>query len=59
MSDYNLFNFTLREADVLRVLRDAATNGYRPLIMINGMFYNVELDNVLPATPGDPAVLPF
>lgn len=59
MSDYNSYSFTIQEADVLRVLRDAAAHGYKPHVMINGMMYDVELENVLSAIPSDPDVLPF
>ena len=52
MSDYNLYDFTIREADLLRVLKDAASHGYQPLVMINGEFYNLELET--PAASADP-----
>lgn len=46
MSDYNQFNFTIKESDLLRVLRDAAAHGCQPLVLINGMYYNLDLDPV-------------
>lgn len=46
MSDYNRYDFTIREADLLRVLKDAAAHGYKPTVIINGEFYDVELDAV-------------
>ena len=45
MPDYNNYDFTIKEADLLRVLRDAASHGCRPSVVINGMFYDVELDD--------------
>lgn len=45
MSDYNQYNFTIKEADLLRVLHDAARAGCRASVVINGMFYDVELDD--------------
>ena len=44
MSDYNLYNFTIEEKDIIRVLHDAASCGCTPLILINGMYYNVKLE---------------
>lgn len=44
MSDYNRYDFTIREADLLQVLHDAAAHGCRPMVIINGEFYDVELD---------------
>ena len=44
MSDYNLYSFTLREGDILRVLREAVSLGLRPQIIINGMFYDVSME---------------
>ena len=44
MSDYNQFNFTIKEKDLLRVLKDAAAHGYQPLVLINGMYYNLDLE---------------
>lgn len=44
MQDFRRYDYTIREADVLRVLRDAAAHGYKPTVIINGEFYNVELD---------------
>ena len=44
MSDYNLYSFTIAEEDILRVLRDAVSAGCKPLLLINGMFYNIKID---------------
>ena len=53
MSDYNNYNFTIRGTDLLRVLQDAASHGCQPLIIINGEFYNVELENAPSAVQDD------
>ena len=53
MSDYNRYDFTIREADLLRVLKDAAAHGCKPMVIINGMFYNLELDNIPSAPSAD------
>lgn len=52
MSDYNQYDFTIREEDLLRVLKDAAAHGYEPMVIINGMYYNVKLKNIPSATLG-------
>ena len=47
MGDYKLFPaeaWTIKEKDLIRVLHDAANHGYKPLVMINGMYYNLELE---------------
>ena len=44
MSDYNLYSFTLKEADILRVLREAVSLGLHPRIIINGMFYDIQME---------------
>ena len=44
MQDFRRYDYTIREADLLRVLRDAAAHGYRQTVIINGEFYDVELD---------------
>ena len=54
MSDYNLYDFTIHEADILRVLKDAAAHGCKPMIIINGMFYNLEMENIPSAPSVDP-----
>lgn len=53
MSDYNHFDFTIKEEDLLRVLHDAAAHGCQPLLVINGMFYNLKLEQTPSATSGD------
>lgn len=50
MSDYNQFDFTIKEEDLLRVLHDAAAHGFQPLVVINGMYYNLKLKNITSAT---------
>lgn len=44
MQDFRRYDYTIREADLLRVLRDAAAHGCKPTVIINGEFYDVELD---------------
>lgn len=53
MSDYSRYNFTIKEADLLRVLREADADGYKPLIIINGMYYDLELEPAPSADQGD------
>lgn len=43
MQDFTRYNYTIKEADLLRVLRDATAHGYNPTVIINGEFYDVEL----------------
>ena len=58
MQDFRRYDYEIREADILRVLRDAAAHGYKPTVIINGEFYDVELDaeNIHSAASAD---LPF
>lgn len=47
MGDYKLFPeevWTIKEKDLIRVLHEAAKHGCKPLALINGMYYNLELD---------------
>lgn len=44
MDSYMKYDHTIKEEDLLRVLRDAAAHGYTPTVIINGEFYDVELD---------------
>ena len=44
MQDFNRYNYTIKESDLLRVLKDAGAHGYKPTVIINGEFYDVELD---------------
>lgn len=52
MSDYNRYDFTIKESDILRVMREAAAGGYAPMVYINGMFYNVQLEGI-PSSPSE------
>jgi len=54
MSDYNRYDFTIKESDLLRVMREAAAGGLAPMVYINGMFYNVQLEDIPPLTSADP-----
>ena len=57
MNDYNLYDFTVKEADILQVLKDAIAAGITPLLYINGLYYNVQIDNIPAAENSDD--LPF
>lgn len=46
MSDYNNYDFTIEEKDLLRVLHDAAAHGYQPTVIINGMYYDLKLESI-------------
>lgn len=61
MQDFRRYDYTIREADLLRVLRDAAAHGYKPTVIINGEFYGVELDaeNIPSTDSAASADLPF
>lgn len=61
MQGFQRYDYTIREADLLRVLRDAAAHGYTPTVIINGEFYNVKLDaeNIPSAASAASADLPF
>lgn len=45
MQDFTRYSFTLRENDIVRVMKDAQKNGYSPLVIINGEYYNVEFES--------------
>ena len=53
MSDYNNYDFTVKEKDIITVLKDAAAFGCVPMLYINGMYYNIELDGVTVPDPRD------
>lgn len=61
MQDFRRYDYTIREADLLRVLRDAAAHGYKSTVIINGEFYDVELNagNIPSAASAASANLPF
>ena len=44
MDTYTKFNHTIDESKLLDVLHDAASHGYVSLVVINGEYYNVNLD---------------
>ena len=54
MSDYNRYDFTIKESDLLRVIREAAAGGLAPMVYINGMFYNVQLEDIPSSPSADP-----
>lgn len=61
MQDFRRYDYTIKEADLLQVLHDAAAHGCKPTVVINGEFYNVELDaeSVPSAASASSADLPF
>lgn len=44
MDTYQKYDHTIKEEDLLRVLREAASHGYMSWIVINGEYYTVKLD---------------
>lgn len=44
MTDYNMYDFTVKEKDLIRVLHLAKNSGNDPLLLINGMYYDLELE---------------
>ena len=58
MQDFRRYGYTIKEADLLHILRDAAAHGCKPTVIINGEFYDVDLDaeKIPSATSAD---LPF
>jgi hypothetical protein len=50
---YMKWNHSIKEEDLLRVLRDAASHGYISWVVINGEYYSVELDKSKIPVPDD------
>lgn len=44
MSDYNLYDFTIKEQNVMNTLKNAHGDGYEPMIIINGMYYTIKFE---------------
>lgn len=44
MDTYQKYDHTIKENDLPRVLRDAASHGCGALVIINGEYYTVKLD---------------
>ena len=44
MDTYHKYDHTIKEEDLLRVLREAASHGYMSWIVINGEYYTVKLE---------------
>ena len=53
MDTYQKYDHTISEESLLQVLRGAASHGYQPLVMINGMYYNIALENIPSAPSAD------
>ena len=55
MDTYQKYDHTIKEEDLLRVLRDAASHGCGALVIINGEYYTVKLDpeKIPSADPGE------
>ena len=42
MSDYNLYDFTINsDEQLLEAVHNAAKHGYPPMVLINGMYYEL------------------
>ena len=41
MSDYNLYDFSIKESELIKAIQAARKAGFEPLIVINGMYYNI------------------
>ena len=50
MSDYNLFPgcFTIKEQDIIKTLKNARAAGYPPMIIINGLYYDIKFADPAP-----------
>lgn len=44
MDSYMKYDHTIKEEELLRVMRDAASHGYMSWVVINGEYYTVKLD---------------
>lgn len=44
MSDYNLYDFSIKESELIKAIQAARKAGYNPLIVINGMYYDIVPD---------------
>lgn len=44
MSDYNLYDFSIKESELIKAIQAARKAGFEPLIVINGMYYNIVPD---------------
>ena len=55
MQDFRRHDYTIKEADLLRVLREAASHGCMSWIVINGEYYTVRLnpEKIPSADPGE------
>lgn len=42
MNDYNSFDFTINsDEELLEIIHEAADFGYPPMVLINGMYYEL------------------
>ena len=41
-----MYNYTIKENDIIKTIRNAIEHGYNAMIYINGEYYGVELDNM-------------
>lgn len=55
MDSYMKYDHTIKEENLLQVLRDAASHGYMSWVVINGEYYTVKLDSekILSAVPDE------
>lgn len=49
MDSYRLYNHTLKESELLDTIRNAARHGYASRIVINGEFYDIQVETALSA----------
>lgn len=41
-----MYNYTIKEQDLIRTIRNAAEHGYNAMIYINGEYYDIELNDI-------------
>lgn len=41
-----MYNYTIKENDLIKTIRNAIENGYNAMVYINGEYYDVELNDV-------------
>ncbi len=42
----NNYNYTIKEKDLLRILKEYEKRGGEPLVILNGEFYNILFESV-------------
>lgn len=41
----NNYNYTIKEKDLLRILKEYEKRGGEPLVILNGEFYNIQFES--------------